>query len=46
MGIEVVEAELLGQKWKGKERRSKARHDAGAIAAVALALAQRGRARR
>jgi uncharacterized cofD-like protein len=46
MGIEVVEAELLGKAWKGTEQRSKARHDAGAIASVALALAKRGRARR
>ena len=46
MGIEVVEAELLGKAWKGAEQRSKARHDAGAIASVALALAKRGRARR
>jgi uncharacterized cofD-like protein len=46
MGIEVVEAELLGKAWKGRERRSKARHDGTAIAAVALALAERGRARR
>ena len=29
MGIEVVEAELLGKPWTGKERRIKARHDAG-----------------
>jgi len=46
MGIEVVEAGLLGKEWKGAEKRSKARHDAGAIAAVALALAKRGRAQR
>ena len=46
MGIEVVEADLLGRTWAGKERRSKARHDAAAIASVALALAQRGRALR
>lgn len=39
MGIEVVQAELLGKA-------SKARHDAAAIASVALTLAQRGRARR
>jgi hypothetical protein len=45
MGIEVVEAELLGKAWKGSEQRSKARHDARAIASVALALAERGRAR-
>jgi uncharacterized cofD-like protein len=43
MGIEVVEAELLGKAWTGKEQRSKARHDANAIAAVALMLAKRGR---
>ncbi len=46
MGIEVVEAELLGKPWKGKERRSKARHDGAAIAAVAMTLARRGRERR
>jgi len=46
MGIEVVEAELLGKPWTGKERRSKARHDAAAIASVAMVLATRGRARR
>ena len=46
MGIEVVEAELLGKAWTGKEQRSKARHDAAAIASVALMLAERGRARR
>lgn len=46
MGIEVVEAELLGRPWKGAEQRSKARHDAGAIASVALSLAERGHARR
>jgi uncharacterized cofD-like protein len=46
MGIEVVEAELLGKAWTGEEQRSKARHDAGAIASVAMALAVRGRARR
>jgi uncharacterized cofD-like protein len=46
MGIEVVEAELLGKAWKGVEQRSKARHDAGAIASVALALAKQGHARR
>jgi uncharacterized cofD-like protein len=46
MGIEVVEAELLGKAWPGMEQRSKVRHDPAAIAAVALALAERGRARR
>ncbi len=46
MGIEVVEAELMGKPWTGKERRQKVRHDATAIASVALALAERGRARR
>lgn len=46
MGIEVVEAELLGKPWKGDDRRNKARHDAGAIAAVAMSLAERGRLRR
>jgi uncharacterized cofD-like protein len=46
MGIEVLEAELLGKPWTGKERRRKARHDAGAIASVVMALAGRGRARR
>jgi uncharacterized cofD-like protein len=44
MGIEVVEAELLGKTWMGKERRSKARHDAAAVASVVMALAERGRA--
>jgi uncharacterized cofD-like protein len=46
MGIEVVEAELMGKPWTGKERRKKARHDATAVAAVVLELAARGRARR
>jgi hypothetical protein len=46
MGIEVVEAELLGKAWTGKEARSKVRHDTAAIASVAMALAKRGRARR
>ncbi len=46
MGIEVVEAELLGKPWRGMERRLKVRHDAGAIASLALSLAQRGRERR
>jgi hypothetical protein len=36
----------MGKSWTGKEQRSKARHDAGAIASVALALAERGRALR
>jgi len=45
MGIEVVEAELLGKPWKGVERRGKARHDGQAIADVAMKLALRGRAR-
>jgi len=46
MGIEVVEAELLQRERSGKDRRGKVRHDAAAIAAVALSLAERGRARR
>ena len=47
MGVEVVEAELMGKGWTGKEHRSKARHDpAAAIASVTMALAERGRARR
>ena len=46
MGIEVVEAELMGKRWAGKEHRSKARHDAAAVASVTMALAERGRARR
>ncbi len=46
MGIEVVEAELLGKRWTGKEQRSKARHDAGAVASIVMQLAVRGRARR
>jgi len=40
-----VEAELMGKPWKGKEQRSKARHDAAAVAAVTMALAKRGRER-
>jgi len=46
MGIEVLEAELLGKGRPEKERRSKVRHDAAAIASVAMALARRGHARR
>jgi uncharacterized cofD-like protein len=46
MGIEVVEAELVGKKWPGKEQRSKIRHDPEAIASVAIELARRGRAQR
>ena len=46
MGIEVVEANLLGKAWTGKERRSKVRHDAESVSILAVALAQRGRARR
>jgi len=44
LGIEVLEAELLGKPWHGRERRNKVRHDAAAIASVAMELAQRGRA--
>ncbi len=46
MGIEVLEAELLGKAWNGRERRSKVRHDAAAIASIALSLAKRGHAAR
>lgn len=46
MGIEVLEAQLLKQRRSGPERRSKVRHDAAAIASVAMALAKRGRAMR
>jgi len=44
MGIEVVEAELMGKGWTGKEHRSKARHDAAAVASLTMTLAERGRA--
>jgi uncharacterized cofD-like protein len=46
MGIEVVEAELLGKAWTRRERRSKARHDAATVASVVLELALRGHALR
>ena len=46
MGIELIEANLLGKSPTGKERRRKVRHDATAIATLALLLAQRGHARR
>jgi uncharacterized cofD-like protein len=46
MGIDVVEAQLVAEYPAGKERRLKARHDAGALANVAMMLAERGRARR
>ncbi|HVV44585.1 MAG TPA: 2-phospho-L-lactate transferase CofD family protein, partial [Bryobacteraceae bacterium] len=46
MGIEVVEAPLLAEYRADKERRLKARHDAEALANVAMMLAERGRARR
>ncbi len=45
MGIDVVEARLLGKKWDGKERRNKVRHDASAIAEVTIRLARLGRVR-
>jgi uncharacterized cofD-like protein len=41
MGFRVVEADLL--RMRGKHRRDKIRHDPGAIAAVAIELAQEGR---
>jgi hypothetical protein len=44
MGIEVVEAPLLAEYRADKERRLKARHDAAALANVAMMLAERGRA--
>lgn len=46
MGIEVVEAKLLQSIRTRNERRNKLRHDAAAIADVALALASRGRERK
>ncbi|HEU5021294.1 MAG TPA: gluconeogenesis factor YvcK family protein [Bryobacteraceae bacterium] len=46
MGIELVEAQLVSEYPAGKERRLKARHDAAALANVAMMLAERGRARR
>jgi uncharacterized cofD-like protein len=46
MGIEVVEAKLLQRMRTRNERRNKLRHDATAIADVALALASRGRERK
>src|SRR6185312_2345975 len=46
MGIEVVEAPLLAEYRAGRERRLKARHDASALANVAMMLAERGHARR
>jgi uncharacterized cofD-like protein len=46
MGIEVVEAKLLQPMRIRNERRNKLRHDATAIANVALALATRGRERK
>jgi hypothetical protein len=46
MGIEVVEAKLLQKMRTRNERRKKLRHDAAAIADVALALASRGRERK
>lgn len=46
MGIEVVEAPLLAKARPNAERRAKARHDAAAIATVAMLLAEQGRARR
>ena len=46
MGIEVVEAELLERGTSPKAKPGKIRHDAAAVASVAMALAKRGRARR
>jgi len=46
MGIEVVEAQLLEKRRPDQDRRSRARHDAAAIASVAMLLAKRGHARR
>lgn len=46
MGIEVVEAELLGKTWKPGDRRGKLRHDPTAISDLVMALARRGRAMR
>ncbi len=44
MGIDVVEAQLVAEYQAGKERRLRARHDAAALANVAMMLAERGRA--
>jgi uncharacterized cofD-like protein len=46
MGIEVVEARLAQIESPGRKEQGKVRHDAAAIASVAMALAERGRALR
>ncbi len=46
MGIELVEAELLERAASPRAKRGRIRHDAAAVASVAIALAKRGRARR